>query len=262
MQKNGIRIASLTPSNTEILHALGLIDQLAGIDDYSDYPANLLENVPRLGPDLQIRMEDVIAFKPDLVLASLSVPGMEHVVEQLKSTGLPYVVLNPKSISEIWETIRLVGELTGTSKQAALLIDQYEQRIHAVRAAYVHLEDRPRLYWEWWPHPCISPGGQNWLTEISHLAGAKNIFADVDRESVIDAAEEVKRCNPDYFLAVWCGVKTEKVPYKKILERTGWQLVEAIKQKRVYILEEGLYCRPSPRLVDGLESLVKIIHPK
>ena len=86
---DSMRIASLTPSNTEIVHALGLVNQLVGVDNYSDYPVKELLNVPRLGPDLQINMDDLVAVKPDLVLASLSVPGMEKVVEDIKQTGIP-----------------------------------------------------------------------------------------------------------------------------------------------------------------------------
>ncbi len=77
-----MRLISICPSNTELLAYLGLTSQLVGIDDYSDWPTSI-QNLPRLGPDLSIRMDEVEALNPDLVLASLSVPGMERNIDQL-----------------------------------------------------------------------------------------------------------------------------------------------------------------------------------
>ena len=90
-----MRIISLCPSNTEILHAIG-VDPIA-VDDSSDYPPDL--DVPKLGPDLSIDLDKVEALDPDLVLASLSVPGMEKNVEGLKERGIPYtIVKNPEQL--------------------------------------------------------------------------------------------------------------------------------------------------------------------
>ena len=71
-----MRIISLCPSNTELVHYLGLTQYLVGVDDYSDWP-NSIKSLPKLGPDLNINIDLVESLKPDLVLASLSVPGME-----------------------------------------------------------------------------------------------------------------------------------------------------------------------------------------
>ncbi|MDX1612036.1 MAG: ABC transporter substrate-binding protein, partial [Candidatus Thermoplasmatota archaeon] len=86
------RIVSLAPSNTELVAFLGLADHLVGVDDWSDWPPSVL-HLPQVGPDLQIDMDAVVELDPDLVLASLSVPGMEPVVEALAATGLDHLVL-------------------------------------------------------------------------------------------------------------------------------------------------------------------------
>ncbi|MBT6783423.1 MAG: ABC transporter substrate-binding protein [Planctomycetes bacterium] len=79
-----MRIASLTCSNTEIVCALGLADQLVAIDDHSDHPESVCRRVERVGPDLTIDVEALAGTEPDIVLASLTVPGHEKVVEQLQ----------------------------------------------------------------------------------------------------------------------------------------------------------------------------------
>lgn len=87
-----MRIVSLCPSNTEILAYLGLTEHIVGVDHYSDWP-HPVRSLPDLGPDLNINMNKVVELKPDLIVASLSVPGMERHVAQLKDLGIPYLVL-------------------------------------------------------------------------------------------------------------------------------------------------------------------------
>lgn len=77
-----MRIVSLAPSNTEIVQALGLMEHLAGVDDWPDWPPSV-QSLPKVGPDLSIDLDRVEALRPDLVLASLSVPGMEKNVDGL-----------------------------------------------------------------------------------------------------------------------------------------------------------------------------------
>ena len=86
-----MRIVSLTCSNTEIVWALGAADWLVGVDDHSDFPAEVVSRLPRVGPDLDIDVERVRALAPDLVLASLTVPGHERIVERLQRARLPFL---------------------------------------------------------------------------------------------------------------------------------------------------------------------------
>ena len=84
-----MRVISLCPSNTEIMEFLGLTELLVGVDDFSDWPESI-KSLPQLGPDLSINLDLVEQLKPDLVLASLSVPGMEKNIEGLKARKIPY----------------------------------------------------------------------------------------------------------------------------------------------------------------------------
>ncbi|GAE44630.1 vitamin B12 ABC transporter [Mesobacillus boroniphilus JCM 21738] len=79
---------------------LGLTDLLVGVDDFSDWPETV-KSLPRLGPDLSIDLDLVEELKPDLVLASLSVPGMEKNIEGLAARNIPHIVLNPQSLADI-----------------------------------------------------------------------------------------------------------------------------------------------------------------
>lgn len=258
-----MRIASLAPSNTEILHALGLIDQIVAVDNYSDYPPSGLETAVRLGTDLQIDMEKLIAAKPDLVLASLSVPGMERVTQDLEERGLTHVTLNPSSLEGLYEDIATAAAATDTIVRGRALIASLRERVLTANDRVQKREWTPNVYWEWWPNPYIGPGADNWLSEVSRLAGARNIGEDFEGSRFTSThGEEIVLRAPDVIAAVWCGIPAKSVKLERIFTRKGWETVPALKNKRVYALEEGLYCRPSPRLVDGLEQLIEILHGK
>lgn len=256
------RIISICPSNTELLDALGLMDRVVGIDDYSDWPAEKVQDLPKLGPDLNIDMDKLQLLKPDLVIASLSVPGMEKNVDRLEQLQIPYLVLNPKSIEDIYDDIRTLGVHCGVEERASILIAELQGIVQSVQEKAKQRTTTPSLYWEWWPRPMISPGQLNWLTAVSELAGGVNLFHDKPGDSYTAAPEEIIERAPDYIFAVWCGVHSDKVKPSMITEREGWSQVPAVTQHRVHVLEEGLYCRPSQRLFHGLQELVDLIHPE
>lgn len=255
-----MRIVSICPSNTEILYYMGLGEQIVGIDDHSDWPEEL-QHLPRVGPDLTIDLDKVEALGPDLVVASLSVPGMEQNIEQLITRNIPHVVLNPSSVFDIADDIRLVGRATGNEQKGLELAAAFSDRLEAIHSRTRSLPNRPRLYWEWWPNPIYTPGKKNWLTDISELAGATNVFADYDTDNVKATREMVRDRNPDHICIVWCGIQLKRIKRSMITERSEWQTIEAIQRDQVHLLEEGLYCRPSPRILDGLAHLIALIHP-
>lgn len=254
-----MRIVSICPSNTEILYYLGLTEQVVGLDDHSDWPPEW-QHLPRVGPDLTIDMEKVAALAPDLVIASLSVPGMEKNVDALRSRGIPHIVLNPSRIADIPADIRLVGEATGTERQAEQLAVQFAERVETIRQQASRHAKKPKLYWEWWPNPIYTPGKENWLTDVSEIAGAVNVFADVPVANVKATRDMVMERNPDHICVVWCGIELRRIKPSMIADRPEWQEMTAIRNQQVHLLEEGLYCRPSPRILDGLEKLVGLIH--
>ncbi|MFY0544744.1 cobalamin-binding protein [Brevibacillus sp. H7] len=255
-----MRIVSICPSNTEMLYLLGLGEQVIGLDDHSDWPREW-QHLPRVGPDLTIDMDKVEALQPDLVVASLSVPGMEKNVEALTARNLPHIVLNPSRIADIPADIRELGEATGREKEAEQLASRFVEKVESIRQATSRVTYRPKLYWEWWPNPIYTPGRENWLTDVSEIAGGVNIFADYPVDNVKATREMVLERNPDHICVVWCGIELKRIKPAMITERPEWQEAAAIRNNRVHLLEEGLYCRPSPRLLDGLEHLVQLIHP-
>ncbi len=255
-----MRVVSLCPSNTEMVEYIGMTDLLVGVDDYSDWPKQITD-LPRLGPDLSINLDEVEKLAPDLAIASLSVPGMEKNIEELKKRNIPHIVLNPQSLTDIEHDLIITARALGNEAKGQLAATAFRAKIEGLKQISSQIEKKPSLYWEWWPKPVFTPGKINWLTEISMLAGAENIFKDVDLASVQTDWDDVFQRNPDFICLAWVGVRKEKVNSEVVLKRPNWVQMDAVKKKHIFVLEEELYCRPSPRLLEGAIRLAKMIHP-
>ncbi|PYI51020.1 cobalamin-binding protein [Paenibacillus flagellatus] len=255
-----MRIVSLCPSNTELLGFMGMDRHLVGTDAYSDWPSSVA-SLPRLGSDRNIDMDALEALRPDLVFASLSVPGMEKNVERLVERGIPHVTLNPKSFADIADNMDVVGDALGVPDAARASRRRLETELERYAELSRRCGDKPSLYWEWWPKPVFSPGGANWLTEVSALAGAANVFADVSDAKVKTDWDDVLRRDPDYVLLAWVGVREQLVKPESVAKRPGADRLRAVAEGRVLVMEESLYCRPSPLLVAGLQKLAHRLHP-
>ncbi|SDN33599.1 cobalamin-binding protein [Alkalicoccus daliensis] len=257
-----MRIISICPSNTELLTYAGLIDQVVAVDDFSDWP-DAVNQLPRLGPDLRIDMDKVEALQPDLVYASLSVPGMEKNIEKLAERGIPYTVVdNPKSLGQIGEVLKTICSEAGKRDRGIELQERFNQFLDHYRNLSKKVKEPKTVYWEWWPKPIFTPGATNWLSEMSELSGAVNVFASEDVSSVKTDWEAVIHKNPEVIFIAWVGVQKEKVNTKVVLKRSGAEKMEAVLKKELYILDEPFYCRPSPRLLIGLAEAAYILHPE
>lgn len=252
-----MRIVSICPSNTELLAFLNAEHMLVGIDDYSDWPKDIT-TLPRLGPDLSIRMDQLEALQPDLVLASLSVPGMEKNVDELVKRNIPHLVLDPQSLDEIGQDLLTVATACGID--ATAIHNDYVSVIEDIKSRGKRASSRPSLYWEWWPKPVFTPGSINWLTEISSMTGARNLYDDTASANIQTDWADVRERQPDYILLAWVGILTSKVKPELVKKRPGWNELKAIDH--IHIMEEELYCRPSPRLIEGAIRLGKLIHPR
>jgi iron complex transport system substrate-binding protein len=250
------RIVSIAPSNTEILHALGLGRRIVGVDRWSDYPPRVL-NLPRVGSDLRVDVKLVASLEPDLVVASLHVPGMEDNLPAFEAAGLPYLAVGGVGLQGVWDDMRLIGRHLDRERRAETLIASTRARMARIADRRGASTARPRVHWEWSAHPVVA-ARRSWITELLDMAGAENIYADLDVESVRVTPEDAIARQPDVFVACWCGIRRLPSP-DRILTRSGWQDTPAFRNRRVAVLSETFFGRPGPRLAQGLEQLRVVI---
>ncbi len=249
-----MRLVSLTCSNTEIVWALGCLDWLVGVDDHSDYPPEVAR-LPRVGPDLQVDLERVAALHPDLVLASLSVPGMERVVEGLARRGLPYRVLDPKSLEEVYQDILRVAAWLGVEPKGQEVVAAMRQEIAQAKLGLPRWPRPPRVLVEWWPRPIVAAGKQSWVTQMLEALGAQNALAHLEVRSAALTPTQIEEAQPDVIVVSWCGAK--KLRPEVVRQRE--LRVPALQNGQVFALEEAYLGRPGPRLAQGVRRLAEIL---
>ncbi len=249
-----MRLVTLTCSNTEIVCSLGCGDQIVGVDNHSDYPEEIVSKLPRVGPDLNIDIDAVAALKPDLVLASLTVPGHEQVVAGLEAAGLPFIAPEPLALEDVYQNIRTIGELLDVSTRADHVVNEMRETIQASAS----VEPAPSLIVQWWPKPVIAPGKFSWVQYLMDAAGLVNPLAQRDVKSTPLTDEEVRDLNPDAVVISWCGVQFDKYRPKVVYRNPLWQETKFVRNQNVFRISEAHLGRPSPRLMDGFIELKKI----
>lgn len=252
-----VRVVSLTSSNTEILVALGLGDLLVGCDSNSDWPMNLVSRLPRLGPDLKIDLDALERLEPDLVLSSLSVPGMERAVDGVAARGLRQITLDPVSWDDVQRDVLVVARELGVTDRGEAVVLGMQSRVLELRSSLPAFHRPPRVMVEWWPKPVIAAARLSWVTGMLEALGAVNAFARIEKRSGVLTTTDVLEAAPDVITCSWCGVG--KLRPEVIQKRVGWAGVPAIVNGTVFAVPESGLGRPGPRLLEGLEALAAVL---
>lgn len=250
-----MRIVSLACSNTEIVHALGCAHFLVGVDDHSDWPPEVVGPLPKVGPDLEIDVDAVAALRPDLVLATLTVPGHERVVEKLEAAGLPFIAPEPVSMEDVYRDIRDIAARLGVPARGAAVVADMRGELDAPAPP----PDAPSILVQWWPKPVITPGRRSWATDVLHAAGARGVLESEDVKSRPMTDDEVRERAPDAVVLSWCGVDPAKYRPDVVLDNPAWGDLPFVRAGHVYSVGEPYLGRPGPRLVEGARRLRRVV---
>lgn len=244
------RIISLAPSNTEILFALGLGDKIVGVTTFANYPKEAL-NKPRVG-DVNPNLEKIALQRPDVIF---TMGGVEEAVSKLARIGYKVVVIDPQNIDEIFTAIKMIGKITGTEAKAVEVIAGMQERINRVKEALKDAKTRPEVFYELWDDPLMTAGPGTFIDSLITMAGGRNVAGDLQQSWAQYSFEKLILADPDIYLVTW----EDK---SKVLERPGWENLTAIREGKVYTINQDLISRPGPRIVDALELLARFIHPE
>ena len=252
------RIVSLAPSNTEILFALGLGDKVIAVTDMCDYPEEA-KTKPKLS-GFEPSIEFIVGLNPDLVLAIGEYPEL---ISKLEAVGLAVVALRPRGIGGIIANIELIGRVTGTEKEARVLAANLTQRVEAITSHTEAISSRPRVFYVVSVDPDPScpwtAGPGSFIDELITLAGGQNIAHEVLAPWVQLSVEHILSADPEVIIVAngKHGLSIEDVS-----RIPGWNSMTAAKRGAIYEVDSDLGTRPGPRIVQGLEQMARIIHPK
>jgi iron complex transport system substrate-binding protein len=254
------KVVSLAPSNTEILFAIGAGGQTVGRDMFSDYPTEAL-SLPDIGGSMgEYNLEAIVALQPDLVLAAEINPT--ELVKSLEDLGLTvFYLANPTSLEEMYDNLGIVAQLTGRETEAAALVESLKARVAAVDEKIAPLSSRFSVFYEIDasnPSQPWTAGKGTFITLLIERAGGYNIAAELDAYPQL-SIEQIVADDPMFIIlgdAMW-GVTVESVG-----QRPGWENLAAVQNGNIFPFDDNLVSRPGPRLVDGLETLAKILRPE
>ena len=245
------RIISLAPSNTEILFALGLQEEVIGVTDWCNYPPEALEKEKVGGYDTP-NIEKIVALNPDLVLVAYGTPM--DVINTMDELGLTVFGIESTDLDDVLTDIRTVGEITDKEVEAQTLTSEMDGRIDAVVDQTQELEERLQVFYIVWHDPLWTAGSGTFIHELVEKAGGVNICQNITGYTTVSIEEVVAR-NPEVIIASeWSFEWAQNV--------TSLNSTDARQNDRVYQGADDLVQRPGPRLVDGLEWFAYFIHPE
>jgi iron complex transport system substrate-binding protein len=281
-----MRIASLVPSATEMLFALGLGENVVGVTHECDYPPAASE-LPQLtatvlppgltageidavvkevvgeGRALYTLDEERLAeLKPDLIVTQavceVCAVSYDDVVEVAgRLPNEPRVLQqDPSTLAEVLDDVTRLGQAAGLGERAVEVRRQIEERLEAVRAAVAE-EPRPRaVALEWLDPPFL---GGHWIPEMIEIAGGANVAGTSGQKSPQVEWEDLRGLDPDVVVAMPCGWYLEDSRTQALAHR---QRLESLGAQRIYAVDAAsTFSRPGPRLVDGVELLGHLLHP-
>ena len=242
------RIVSLQPSITSIMERLGVLDRLAACTKYCAEicPAVKERGIAIVDDSWTADAEQIRAVHPDLVIAS--VPYQIEAVAEILKSGAKFLGLAPRNLHDIYADIAAIAGIMNEPNRGQYLIREMQMEIEDVRSRSIARAERPRVYCEEWGKPLIH--SQGWVAELVQVAGGEFVGSPGKQT---DAAT-VHRLNPDVIIAAWCGAGN-RVPLEKIVAQRGWESLPAVREGRVYCVNDEYLNTPGPTLLAGLHAL-------
>ncbi len=251
------KIVSLAPSITEIVYALGRENRLKGVTRFSDFPEQASE-LPRVGSYVHLDLEKIVALKPDLCFA-IKDGNPKEIVDRLESLGIPVYVVNPRNLESVMETLLEIGGLLNAAEKAEAIVARMKFRINRVNSLVARISRRPRVFFQIGISPIVSAGTRTFIHELILLAGGENLaqgpypYPRFSKEQVLALSPEV---------IIISSMARDEVFDRVKAEWSRWPGLPAVREGRILLVDSNVFDRPTPRLVEGLELLVKLIHPE
>src|SRR5262245_26838066 len=251
------KIVSLTPATTETLFALGVGDRVVGkSEDTASYPPESVD-IPDLVTFSGVDVEKIVAAEPDLVIAAGKGLSQGDAVEQLRRADIPVVVSYPTSVDEGLDSMLLIANAVGQPEAGKELVQSIEDRMDQLAALAAGADTKPRTFYEIDVTGGIfTPPADSIYGEMLRLAGSEPIAGDANYSISL---EELVAADPELILL---GDAAYGQSAETVKARSGWAGMTAVKEGAIFPIDDIVVTRPGPRIADGLEALIRAIHPE
>ncbi|MDQ7050703.1 MAG: cobalamin-binding protein [Enterobacterales bacterium] len=246
------RIIALSPHSVEILFALGVGDRIVATLEYADYP-QAAKKIPRVGNFSGIKIEKILALKPDLVIAWKG-GNKASDLEKIESLGMNLFYSHPKNVNQVIEEILALGRLTGTQNVARNLAKKLSKQYRTIKNSYSD-KSKIKVFYQLWHKPLRTIGGDNWLNSLISDCGGKNIFEKAKAPYPAVSFESVVMAMPEVIII---PDNSKNFTHKAKLW-SAWPEITAVNKDQIFSLDGDLLQRFTPRAIEGLRQLCKSI---
>ncbi|MCK9274491.1 MAG: cobalamin-binding protein [Syntrophales bacterium] len=251
------RIVSLAPDITEILFALGLDKEIAGVTEFSSYP-EAAQRKPKVGTYINLSVEKIVILNPDLVIGTAN-GNKRDTINQLARIGIRTHIINPAAFEDIFSTILEIGKITGRCSQADSIVKDLRRRVDYV-CRIMETVKRPRIFFQIGIHPIITVGNKTVHHSLIEIAGGLNVMGETEILYPKVNIEQIIASAPDIILISSMKRESNFEAVKREWKR--WKEIPAVRNDKIFIIDSDLTDRFSPRLIEGLERIAALLHPE
>jgi iron complex transport system substrate-binding protein len=251
------RVVSLAPSITEILFELGLDKEVAAITNFCDYPEAVLKK-PRIGGFVNPDVEKIVSLKPDLIIGIRDGNRMDT-VHRLNDSGLSVYLIDPKGFDGVMRTIKNIGDVVGREKESKRLINEMANKKENMITLTQSLS-KPKVFFQLGDAPMVTVGKGTLADDLIRLAGGRSISENESISYPFYSIETVLLKAPE--IIIMTSMDSKKNSLHLVKKWESWKSIPAVRMNKIYVIDSNLVDRPTPRIIEGLEALVKIIHPE
>lgn len=251
------RIVVLAPGDCEILYALGAGDKIIAAGSRCDFPEPV-RSLPTVASDSETNIEQLLSLNPDLVVI-YETSRADETAQTLSTSGIPAVITRAENIASTYDTIRILGRLTGKSPEAETLISSMQGTFDLI--SKLAGNTGKTVYFEISPlsDGLMAAGKNTFMDDIAVICGLKNIFSDVNGIAAISQEQVIER-NPDIIITIPYSDNGPSLS-EEISHRPGWDRITAVKQGRIECAVSGEIARPGPRLRNAAIRLFQLSNP-
>jgi iron complex transport system substrate-binding protein len=251
------KIISLAPNITEILFSLGLDQEIVGVSIHCNFPEKVQSKV-RVGSYISLDFEKIVSLKPDLIIAT-GAGNTRDMVERLERLGFPTYVIFPKNVEDVIRSVGHLSQLVGREKEGVEIIQEMKRRRERVVERTQGLP-RPRVFLQIGEAPVVTVGKNSFADDLIRLAGGDNVAGNEKEMYPRFGMEEILKRSPEVILI---SSMNPRGNYQKVLQEwSRWKTIPAVKNGRIHLIDSDLIDRPSPRIIEGLEEMARLLHPE
>jgi len=251
LEKAPDKVASGSPSITEIIFAIKANDNLVGVTQFCNFPEEAMK-IDITGDYNGPSIEKLIEFGANVYITDHIADDVRKTLEDAKIT---VIVLASKNYEDVFSKILLMRQIFDKNKEADSTLISMKNREAALLNAIKDLKSK-RVFYEVWHDPLMTSGPGSFIDEMIKMLGSENIASDAASAYAEFSVETLIERNPEVYITANDGMKT----VEDIKARTGYDQIDAIKNDRIYFLDSDIISRPGPRIVEGLEILAEAIY--